>query len=213
MQPDTTEIHAVTGFVIKSEADTPEKQIIFSTVYAPNRPDSDGEFMVAEEIEAMAHRFAKKGEMQCIDVFHDNKVTECAVVESFIARKGDPDFIEGAWVVGIHIPDADLWDMVKKGDINGISMEALVTRHEREVTLNIPPVVTGMTTKSETCEDDHEHKFYVAYDDEGKFLGGRTDVVNGHLHAIVAGTITEESGTDKHRHRFSAVDSIEIVPE
>jgi hypothetical protein len=207
--PEVPQVHEL---VVKDENAEPEKRLIFSTVYAPNRPDADGEFMVADEIEAMAHRFAKKGDMHCVDVFHDNKNTSCAVVESFIARKGDPDFIEGAWVVGIHIPDDDLWDMVKKGEINGLSMEALVVREEREVTLNIPPIVSGMTTKSESGVE-HEHKFYVAYDDDGKFLGGRTDMVEGHVHVILAGTITEEAGDTAHRHRFSAVDSIEIVPE
>jgi hypothetical protein len=197
------------ALVIKDEDAPAEQRIIYSTVYAPNRPDADGEFMVPEEIEKMAHAFCKKGDMGCIDVFHDNKNTTCAVIETFIARKGDPDFIEGAWVVGIHIPDDDLWDMVKKGEINGLSMEALVVRQEREVMLDIPPVVKGLNTKSE----DHDHKFFVAYDENGKFLGGRTDLVDGHIHIIAAGTITEEAGSTPHRHRFSAVENVEISTE
>lgn len=183
-----------------------EKRMVYAEVYAPNRPDSDGEFMTADTIEKMAHSFVKKGRLKQVDIQHDNKTVEgIQIVESFIARKGDPDFIPGSWVVGIHVDHTPTWNRIKKGELNGLSVEALVGREEREVTLHLPPVISGRTTKSE----NHEHQFFVNYSPDGDFLGGITDSVNGHRHAIKGGTVTEEA--DGHCHRFSSVDSLEIL--
>lgn len=188
---------------IKSEGD---KQIAYGEVYAPNRPDAHGEYMTGPEIEAMAHRFARSGKMDQIDVNHDNKVVKgCHVVESFIARDNDPDFLPGAWVVGVHVPDKDLWNKLKTGELNGFSMEALVSKEDKHVELHMPPIITGRTTKSE----DHHHEFFAKYNDDGKFLGGYTNVVDGHSHQIIAGTHTETA--NGHRHRFSSVDQLKIV--
>lgn len=195
------------SLVIKSVNDEPEQRIVYAEVYAPNRPDSDGEYMTAETIRKMAHDFARNNRFAQVDCYHNNEVTPgVVVIESFIARKGDPDgFLEGAWVVGVHIPDDDIWDKVKKGEINGFSMEAFVVREEQEVEIQIPPVVSGTTSKSE----DHEHHFFVSFDKDGNFMGGVTDEVNGHRHVIKAGTVTEKF--EGHNHRFSAVDQVLIV--
>jgi hypothetical protein len=71
--------------------------------------------------------------------------------------------------------------------------------------VEIPPVVTGLTSKW----DGHEHKFFVHYDVNGQFKGGVTDTVNGHFHSIVAGTHTQDASG--HRHRFSSVDNVRIL--
>ena len=47
-----------------------------------------------------------------------------------------------------------------------------------------------------------------AYDEDGKFLGGKTDVVEGHFHIIKRGTVTEDSLG--HKHRFSHVEDLMI---
>lgn len=191
--------------IIKS--DTPDEQLVYGEIYAPMRPDSDGEYMTAEEIKKMAHDFVRRQKMGMVDTNHDNKLVEGAsVVESFIARKGDPDFIEGSWVIGMHIDNADTWAAIKKGDLNGFSMEAEVLRGEpTEVTMELPPVVSGITSKSE----EHQHNFYVAYSKKGDFLGGTTDMVNGHRHIIQGGTVTNT--VEGHSHTFSSVDTVSIT--
>jgi hypothetical protein len=197
--------HVSSHLVIKDETPAaPEQRLVYAEVYAPMRPDSHGDFMSAEEIQKMAHRFSTKSRLQNVDQDHDNTTTPgVQIVETFIARKGDPDFLEGSWVVGIHIPDDDTWARVKSGELNGLSMEALVLRESREVELTIPPVVTGDTSKNA----DHSHRFYVTYKD-GVFQGGVTDEVNGHKHYIRGGTVTDE--TEGHTHTFSSVDDIKI---
>ena len=192
--------------ILKSDAE--DQHLVYGEVYAPNRPDSQGEWMTASEITKMAHEFLRSGRTGQIDVMHDNQVVEgCSVVESYIAQKDDPMFIPGAWVVGVHVPDEALWQMIKKGELNGFSMEALVTRHEREVVLEVPPIVQGLTSKSE----DHIHRFYVSYDDKGQFKGGVTDRVQDHSHPINHGTHT--AVVAGHSHRFSSVDGVNIAHE
>jgi hypothetical protein len=188
--------------VLKSE----EQQIVYGEVYSPMRPDAQGEYMTAVEIRKMAHEFLRSGKMSQIDLMHGNELVKGAsVVESFIADS-DPRFLPDSWVIGVHVPDSKLWSSIKKGDINGFSMEALVSRHDTDVEIEIPPVVTGLTSKH---DDGHEHKFFVTYDEKGEFKGGVTDVVNGHSHTIVAGTHTQPS--DGHTHRFCSVDTVRIL--
>jgi hypothetical protein len=186
-----------------------KKRIVWAEVYAPNRPDSDNEFMRAEEIEKMAYDFMRAMKLDKVDTFHDQQDKDgCCVVESFIARKEDPDFIEGAWVVGIHIANDAIWEKVEKGEINGFSMEALVVKAPVEVELD-SPILSGKTMKHE--EDGHEHDFLVSYNEDGKFQGGRTSAAaDGHFHIIKRGTLTEE--TNGHKHAFSHLDQVQVVP-
>jgi len=181
------------------------KRIVWSELYSPGKLDSDHEFMRAEQIEAMAYDFMKTMKLDAVDHQHDQQHRDgCCVVESFIARKGDPDFIEGAWVIGMYVGDDEMWDKVVKGEINGFSMEAMVVKEPKQVTMEVAPVLTGLTQKSE----GHEHTFLVAYDNQGNFLGGKTDQVNGHSHAIRYGTATTE--TNGHSHRFSHIEQLNI---
>ena len=183
-----------------------EFRLVYGEVYAPNRPDVDGDYMTEEHILNMAHDFVRKGRMGQVDIQHDNRIVPgIQVVESFIARSDDKDFIPGSWVVGVHVNDEAIWSAIKKNEINGFSMEALVMREDREVEMEIPSIVKGLTSKTE----DHTHQFFVTYDDQGKFLGGITDDVNGHNHKIVGGTVTEQ--TNQHRHHFSSVDNLMVI--
>jgi len=183
-----------------------EKRIVWAEVYVPNVPDSDGDFMDHEGVEKAAYQFMMDLNLKKIDVQHSNDlVPGASVVESFIARKGDPDFIEGSWVVGVHIPDDATWSQIKKGEINGFSLEALVKGEHVDIEVEIPPVLTGRTSKSEGF-DSHEHTFYVTYDPTGNLVGGRTDVVGGHSHIIKRGTLTEVASG--HDHRFSFIEGL-----
>jgi len=190
---------------LKLAAEAGEQRIVWAEVYAPNIPDSDGDFMDEATIREMAYKFMKDMNLKKIDVQHKNDLVNGAcVVESFIAREGDPHFIAGSWVVGVHIDNDEVWGKVKKGEINGFSIEAMVQRSPAELEIELPPVLHGKTMKSE----DHEHEFFVTYDEEGNFKGGYTNDVNGHRHQIVKGTVTE--ATNGHTHRFSFVENLRV---
>jgi hypothetical protein len=188
--------------------DPPEYlQVVYSEVYAPNRLDAHDEYMTADEIRKMAWRFMGADKTRSIDMMHDNILIEAQVVESFIAQAGDPTFIEGAWVVGVHIADPDVWQKILNKELNGFSMEAYVIREQQEIEIDHPIMATGTTSE----DDGHVHNWYVRFDETGKFLGGETDVVDGHFHLIIAGTITEVA--EEHIHRFATVDELAIIPE
>ena len=180
------------------------KRIAYGVVYQPDVPDSHGDFMVAEEIEKMAHKFLSKGLVTAIDSEHDLVDTGAVVVESFIARKGDLDFPEGAWVLGVHSPDEAQWAQVLKGEIGGFSMYGKAIREdEQTIELELPDdgLLWGATAE---CEG-HQHRYVVKFDEEGNFLGGETDEVDGHSHTITKGTVTDEHGD--HRHRFNFLEN------
>ncbi len=181
-----------------------DKQLAYGAVYMPMIPDSQGDFMTVEEIEKMAHRFMKDGLLRGIDTQHDLSDNGSIVVESFIVRKGDPDFIEGSWVAAVWVPD-DIWPLVKSGELGGFSMYGKGERIPTMITIEVPDdgILKGMTEEM----DDHDHRYVLRFDDEGNFLGGETSMVDGHSHTITKGTVTEEE--DGHRHRFSFVEALQ----
>lgn len=180
-----------------------EQQLVYGEVYAPGFPDSQGDFMTAESIQRMAHEFLRKGLVDKIDLHHTQVESGCYVVESFIARAGDPDFIPGSWVLGVKVPDPEVWALVKSGELNGFSFDGEGYRVETVLEIDMPDAIEGETVEV----NGHKHTFVVRYDQEGNFLGGVTGPgPDGHVHKILRGTVTET--TDDHAHRFSFVEGV-----
>lgn len=174
-----------------------EQQIVYGVVYKPMDLDTWGEAMTAEDIRVMAHRFMQLELNKTIDENHDEKPKDtCYPIESFIARKGDPDYPEDAWVLGVKIEDADIWSKVKKGDLNGFSFQAMVKKVAAIVEIVFDPEIVGRTKQTE----GHDHLYFVLLNDDGKVQSGRTSTDEGHSHEIKRGTATEE--TAGHKHRF-----------
>lgn len=181
-------------------------QIVWAEVLVPDVPDTDGDVISAVEIRKAATSFAQRLKLKSVDVQHDNRLVKgAAVVESFIARDNDPNFIPGSWVVGVHVPDKTLWSKIVKGELNSFSMDALGYQTPDEIEIDLPLALEGDTQ----ARDGHTHKFLVKFDENGKFVGGRTTVDNGHSHKIEYGTITEPSD-DGHTHRYSMVELLRV---
>jgi hypothetical protein len=180
-----------------------EEQVVFGEVYAPGFPDSQGDFMTPEEIKKMAYNFLRKGLVSNIDVNHSQLPSGSYVVESFIARPDDTIFIPESWVLGVKVPDQGVWKMVKSGELNGFSLDGMGIRKDTVFEIEMPEVLKGET-------DDvmgHRHKFFVKFDAGGGFLGGMTSsALDGHVHKIERGTVTEM--TNGHNHRFSFVEGV-----
>lgn len=174
-----------------------EKQIAYGMVYAPMEVDSWGEAMTAEDIETMAHRFMALKLNKTIDEMHDEQPKQDVYpVESFIARKGDPDYPEGAWVLGVKVEDSQTWEAIKSGQLNGFSFQAMVKKVPVVAEITFDPEIIGRTENV----DDHDHLFFVEMDDEGQILGGYTSTNEGHSHKIIRGTATET--VNGHAHRY-----------
>lgn len=103
-----------------------EKHLVYAEVYLPDVPDAHGHQMTRAEIEKMAHNFMKNARTTQIDLNHDNQTDYgCYMVESFIARDGDPDYAPGAWVGVVKVDNPDVWRMIKDGEITGFSFEGM----------------------------------------------------------------------------------------
>lgn len=182
-------------------SETQFERVVFAEVLVPDTPNVFNDYWTRDEIKAAAYLYAQKGYI--IDVQHDKvDVTgPVVVVESFIARDGDPTFIAGSWVVGMQIHDDTIWQQVLDGDINGFSYEALISVVDGLFTYLEPGSRTG-TTEPDPI-DGHTHQFIAIVDDVGRAVQGGTDETNGHSHLISGPTVTDEAAG--HNHRFNIV--------
>jgi hypothetical protein len=183
-------------------ADKEWERVVFAEVLIPDVPNVFGDYWTRESVKQAAYVFMQAG--FGIDVEHDNvdvQGTGAVVVESFIVRKGDPDFIEGSWVVGMRIIDDALWAGVLDGTINGYSYEALVEFFSGFITLVDDGMRRGITEPD--LEDGHTHEFVVLVDMNNRPIDGGTTVTDGHAHTISTHTVTDEA--DGHTHRFNLV--------
>lgn len=183
------------------------EQIVVAEVLVPDTPNCYGDIYTREAVRDFAYQFAIQG--YGIDVNHDNtdvKGQDAVVVESFIAREGDPNFIEGSWVVGMKILNSDLWQQVLDGTINGYSFEA-------ECSL-FPVTFQNLTNRQVigTTEPDpidgHTHEFLVLLNVFNKPISGGTSLTNGHAHPVVYHTTTEyaeDLSGRSHNHRYQVI--------
>lgn len=195
----------VPAFVEKSEMATrwvaikkfdAAKKLIYGEVYAPYVLDSQGEFMTADTVTEICHKFMQLDFTQgVIDTQHDYAPNGCYPVECFVARKSDPDYTEGAWVLGVQCTP-DIWEKVEKGEINGFSFAGLIQTVDVDVIYTYTRDNVGHTEKAV----DHQHLYFVMLGSDGCVTSGMTDTVDGHTHGIRCGSVTEQ--TDGHAHRF-----------
>lgn len=115
------EVAKVEKFVPIKKADG-SQHIVYGEVYVPDEKDAHGNWMTAAEIEKMAHNFLANLRAYNVDKQHDGNPGVGVVVESFIARPGDPDFKPGAWVVATKVLDDSVWEKIERGEITGYSM-------------------------------------------------------------------------------------------
>jgi hypothetical protein len=187
------------------------RQLVYAEVYVPMVPDSQGDYMTAHEIEQTAHNFMRGQRMYNVDTEHNLKKNDTVVIESFIARPGDPDFVPGSWVVGMHVVDPNVWAQIEKGEINALSMYGSGSRDNTIIEIEIPDdgIIKGDTHDFA----GHKHQFYLQFDQDGKVVKGHTDeiAINGikHSHVIKGGTVTESAAG--HAHRYSVSDALASV--
>lgn len=109
---------------------------LLAVIYAPDRPDDDGDFAEAPVIKSMAHEYLR--DHRNLDMEHDGKKlpnTAAYVAESFIVAKGDSRFTDwkdydgkpvgdltGAWANVIKLEDPALQKAYREGTLDGVSM-------------------------------------------------------------------------------------------
>lgn len=123
---------AKSGQVVKSDD---ELQILYMPALVPDVEDSQGDIVSKEDVREAAHHFMaeyplNKDEMG-IGVDHASRTPlpydTARLVESWV-EKFDQDYDgkkipEGTWMIGVHIPDKEIWLSAKKGERTGASIE------------------------------------------------------------------------------------------
>lgn len=199
--PDTAIKPSGRSIVVKSA----DKRLVYGEVYIPYMVDTDNEAMTPEAIEKAAHNFLAKNRTDKIDVDHNRQESGVVVVESFIARKNDPDnFIEGSWVLGVKIIPDEIWEAVKKGEINAFSLYGMTTKTPATAVVSMIRMMEGYTEDSlGDVVPPHSHYVMVSFDDIGNVIPGYTEEKLDHKHKVLkASATTEELG---HSHRMVIV--------
>ena len=186
---------------LHTRSDGSWERVVMAEVLVPDTPNVFNDYWTRENIRLAAYEFMKRG--FGIDIEHDNNdVTgKVFVVESFIARAGDPTFIEGSWVVGMYIADDAIWQAVLDGKINGYSYEALVSFLTATLQVLDDGIRQGVTEPDPF--DGHQHYFMVLVDINNRPIDGGTSETDGHSHTITSHTVTDYA--NGHVHRYNLV--------
>lgn len=115
-----------------------EKRMALFVVLEPQDGDTTddlhGDTYTAEEVEKACNNF--NTHCNTANIFHQVETEEAQIVQSFITPASfeldDGRVIKkGAWLQWFYFPETDtgdaLWEGVKSGDINGVSINALAT--------------------------------------------------------------------------------------
>ena len=177
------------------------ERIVFAEVLIPDVPNTHGDYHTKASVRDFAYGFMLNG--FGIDLNHNNNdvSSSVSVIESFIARKGDPDFQEGSWVVGLHVADDYIWEQILSGELNGYSYEATVYRKQAVMDVPVRAYASGVTEPDPF--DGHTHEFVVMLDDEERPIIGGTSETQGHSHTISTHTYTDKSFEHSHIFNYS----------
>lgn len=185
---------------LHTRADPVWDRIVMAEVLVPETPNVFNDYWTRENIQHAAYSFMMSG--FGIDLEHDNvDITgDVYVVESFLVRPGDPDFIEGSWVIGMYIANDAIWQAVLDGEINGYSYEALVSFLSATLQTVDDGIRQGVTEPDPI--DGHTHTFMVMVDMTNRPIDGGTSADSGHSHTISTHTVTDESSGHVHRYNL-----------
>lgn len=178
------------------------QQVAWTELLIPDTPNMFGDIWTREAIIEARDKFMMSD--FGIDLEHDNddqRNVEYAVVEMFVARDDDPDFIPGSLVVGMKFLTEDSWNKVLSGEINGLSYEGTVYQIDVDIEWpDLPRLVSGVTEPDPF--DGHTHTFVVELGEENKVLSGSTGETDGHSHSLTTHTITGKAAGHTHRYQI-----------
>lgn len=124
---------------ITKSVDVEERRALFVAM-EPEVEDAHGDITSAEEIEKACNNFNK----HCMkaNLFHRVETDAVDIQQSFITPtdilfENGREIKKGSWCMWTHFPEGNptsdaLWDMVKDGTVNGVSIGALGRKVEVE---------------------------------------------------------------------------------
>ena len=109
------------------------KQVLFIAML-PDSTDLHGDFTSSEEVRKAKESF-NKSQMNT-NLFHLQMTDSFEVIESYLSPVdfvlGDKFVAKGTWLMNLQVHDDELWQLIKDGEINGISIGAMATVEKLE---------------------------------------------------------------------------------
>lgn len=174
---------------------------VWGVVYPSLKKDTQQDAADVSDVRKACHLWMSKGIVRNIDIYHERKKIDAVVVENFFTRKGDPDFPPDQWVAGVQINDADVCAMVRKGELNGFSLDGEALSETGIAKVTHPVKSVGATELS--LDDDpfppHTHDLEIEWDADANVITTKTAVAFGHTHDVIGTTATEISVDHAHR--------------
>ena len=121
------------GISVTKAVDEELKQATF-LVLSPNEVDLHGDIYDEAEVRKGCHNF----QVHCrkANLFHASETNLASIVESYIAPVefylGDTYVSKGSWLQVWQVEDDEVWNLIKSGDINGVSIGCSANYEELE---------------------------------------------------------------------------------
>jgi hypothetical protein len=113
------------------------EQKLWAVVLEPYRVDAQGDWLEPPDIEKAAHAWLMKHQEIGLRHKGEHRRDVLEPVESFVApvpfKMGEQDVPQGAWVMGVHVNDTEVWKAVESGELNGFSIQGWGKRTPREL--------------------------------------------------------------------------------
>lgn len=184
-------------FIVKNE----DQRIVSGIIAEPLVLDTDNEFYTRAGVLKMYYDFVSQRLQKNIDREHNNILTGSEINKTYIALENDPDnYPEGAWIGECKInSDAD-WEAVKRGEINGYSVEISTLKIDVTVSSEQMVLAKGMSELSlGDVLPEHLHEVILYFDSLGRVIKAEVAELLGHKHTVTKATATDMNLGHSHR--------------
>ena len=122
-----------------------ERHMLYGAALIPDldiyRYDGENEYFInfsKECIEKMAHEFVKDYHQADVTIDHETNAKDITLVESWLVEDPYKDKANalglsvpaGTWMIGMKVNQIDVWERVKNKELNGFSVESLISLEE-----------------------------------------------------------------------------------
>lgn len=113
---------------VKKSVNEELKQATF-IVMVPDEVDLHGDITSEDEVRKACFNFNSFCRQP--NLFHLTKTKSFEFAESYVApvdfKLGDKEVKKGTWLATIQVHDDTLWELIKSGEVNGLSIGALAS--------------------------------------------------------------------------------------
>ena len=190
-------MQAITSLKVKNEED----RIVSGIIAEPLVLDTDNEFYSRAGVLKMYNDFVSQKLQKNVDREHNNILTGSEIVRTYIALENDPDnYPEGAWVGECKIASDYDWGAVKRGEINGFSVEISTIKVDVAIGTERMIKAEGLSELStDEVLPEHSHEVTVWFDALGRVVKAEVLENLGHTHTLTKCTATDLSIGHSHR--------------